>query len=391
MTDVRPASAHSRPAPVPTSGVALAGGWRPAVRLGAPAVGGLSLPAAHPTAAHMYAPRGVWFDAALLVAADSGNHRVLIWHGLPTEDGAPADVVLCQPTATAEGPAAGGRGPRNGLHLPTGVLVHDGALYVADAWHHRILVWSTLPTVSNTPPDGVIGQPDFDSVEPNQGLATAGPQTLYWPYGMGVVDGTFWVADTGNRRVLGWHDDPLGDRPDVLLGQPDLTQRDENRGRDPGADTFRWPHDIAGTGEVLLVADAGNHRVLGWSPIPDGDRPADLVLGQDVMTTATEWPYGPQRATGHRFPYAVSVADGRAVVADTANNRLLVWNRVPDTTQAPPDHVLAQPDFAANGENRWDQVADDTLCWPYGVHLAGDRLAVADSGNNRVMLWERTE
>ncbi len=88
-------------------------------------------------------------------------------------------------------------------------------------------------------------------------------------------------------------------------------------------------------------------------------------------------------------------------VADTANNRILLWDGVPGRNSAaaghsgvgPPwrgaDAVLAQPDFGSNGENRWTSVQRDTLCWPYGLSLRGDRLAVADSGNNRVMLWRR--
>ena len=43
--------------------------------------------------------------------------------------------------------------------------------------------------------------------------------------------------------------------------------------------------------------------------------------------------------------------------------------------------------FAANGENRWASITRDSMCWPYGISLAGDRLAVADSGNNRVVIW----
>ena len=35
-------------------------------------------------------------------------------------------------------------------------------------------------------------------------------------------------------------------------------------------------------------------------------------------------------------------------------------------------------------------VADDSLCWPYGLSAAGDLLAVADSGNNRVTFWRLT-
>ena len=78
-----------------------------------------------------------------------------------------------------------------------------------------------------------------------------------------------------------------------------------------------------------------------------------------------------------------------AMSADTANNRVLFWH-APATTGAFPaaDAVIGQLDFESNGENRWKMVDRDTLCWPYGIHLHGNRLAVADSGNNRVMIWE---
>ncbi len=372
----------------------LSGGWVPDVWLGAPAPGGLALPPANPTMAWMYSPRGVFFDQDHFVVADSGNHRVLIWHGLPTCDEQPADVVLGQPDGTTEGHAAGGRGPENGMNLPTGVLVHDGRLVVADAWHHRILVWSTVPETSSVPPDFVLGQPDFSAVEPNAG-GECSASSLYWPFGIAIVGSTFWVADTGNRRVLGWHGgipEP-GRAADVVLGQPDGSSREENRGEDVGPASFRWPHNITGNDDLLLVADAGDHRVLGWSPAPDGDRAADRVLGQPDLVTAREWPYGPHRADRFRFPYAACM-DGsgefgdRLAIADTANNRVLLWDE-PSADGQPADHVLAQPTFEANGENRWNAVTRDSLCWPYGVWLRGDRLAVADSGNNRIVVWRR--
>ncbi|MFM9032759.1 MAG: NHL repeat-containing protein [Mycobacterium sp.] len=380
----------TRPDVVPD--VDLTGGWVPQVWLGAPAPGGLALPAAKPSMAWMYSPRGVFVSADHLVVADSGNHRVLIWNGVPDRDEQPADVVLGQPDGDTEGPAAGGRGPERGMNLPTGVLVHDGRLIVADAWHHRILVWDSVPTVNDLAPDHVIGQPDPGSVEANRGgdCSAAG---LYWPFGIAVVGTTFWVADTGNRRVLGWRNGiPAPDqRPDVILGQPDAVSHEENRGGPAGPDSFRWAHDISGRDGLLLVADAGDHRVLGWSPQPESDRPADLVVGQPDFTGAEEWPYGPHTADRMRFPYAVCLDGDRLAVADTANNRILLWEGMPDGPVARgADFVLAQPDFGSNGENRWTAVQRDTLCWPYGLSLCGDTLAVADSGNNRVMLWTRT-
>ncbi|MDP2712122.1 MAG: NHL repeat-containing protein [Solirubrobacteraceae bacterium] len=377
------AGAGAGAGPVP----ATYGPWRPRTILGARSSGGLLLPDAKPTASALYAPRGVWLDDERLIASDTGNHRVLIWHGRPDRDGAPADVVLGQPDANSEGPAAGGAGPGNGMFLPTGVLVDDGRLVVSDAWHHRILVWDRVPQRTGTAPDHVLGQPGPHAVEPNAG-ADATATTFYWPFGVAVVDGRFYVCDTGNRRILAWSDGiPLDGRgADVVLGQPDARSRSENRGGAVGPDSFRWPHAIAGTGDGgIVVADAGNHRLLRWDAHPRADRPADGVLGQPDLHTAVEFPYVSQEGR-LRFPYAVASGPGLAV-ADTANNRVLLWDEVPTAATAPAA-VLAQPDLAAAGENRWERIAADTLCWPYGLARWGDELAIADSGNNRIVLWD---
>lgn len=64
--------------------------------------------------------------------------------------------------------------------------------------------------------------------------------------------------------------------------------------------------------------------MLGWSPHPDKDGPADLLFGQPDFASASEWPYGPHRGDRFRFPYAVAVEGGRLAVADTADNRILL-------------------------------------------------------------------
>ncbi|MEZ5285139.1 MAG: NHL repeat-containing protein [Vicinamibacterales bacterium] len=359
----------------------------PRVWLGAPSKGGLALPDAKPSASQLYAPRGVWLDDRRLIVVDSGNHRVLVWNHSPDADHAPADVVLGQPSFESEGPRAAGRGAANGLHLPTGVLVVDGRLFVADAWHHRVLVWNRVPEVSDTPPDVVLGQPDSSSIEPNAG-GSVSASTFYWPYGIGCVAGRFIVTDTGNRRVLIWDGVPEPGQPaDVVLGQDSSTTALENRGGPPTARSFRWPHAVAGDERRLWVADAGNHRVLGWNGTPDGDVDAAEVLGQPDFAHNGEFPYRPQTARMLRFPYSVASDATTLIVADTANNRVLVHPVLDDGRAADAVLALGQPDLASNGENRWRAVAADTLCWPYGVALWQGLVAVADSGNNRVMLW----
>ena len=357
--------------------------------LGAAAPGGLALPAANPTPCQFYGPRGVFLNDDVLVVADSGNHRVLIWNRPPSDSHQPADVVLGQPDFFSEGPNRNRTNARDGLFLPTSVGVFEGKLFVADAWNHRILAWNSVPTRSDVAPDFAIGQPDLFSVEPNQGSMVSSA-TLYWPYGMAFINGQFYVADTGNRRVVAWMGLPQSTRPaDMVLGQDDFAQNGENRNIGVSASSFRWPHALAGTKDILYVADAGNHRVLGWNPTPSHDRPADFVLGQSKFESASEFPYVKQSAEKLRFPYDIECNDKFAVVSDTANNRILIWKHpLTHTRGSAAVAVIGQPDFAANGENHWKAVTDETLCWPYGICLHRDMLAVADSGNNRVMIWD---
>lgn len=194
-----------------------------------------------------------------------------------------------------------------------------------------------------------------------------------------------------HRRVLGWRETaiPQSDRPaDILLGRPDPGRREDNQGGLSAA-TIRWPHAVAGDERTLYIADAGDNRVLGWTPAPaDHTDPAQLALGQESGTVADEFKHRPQGGHRMRFPYSVVCDDQRLMVADTSNNRVLVWRGLPRSGAAvPADTVLAQPDMDANGENRWSAVTVDSMCWPYGLSLARDILAVADSGNNRVMFW----
>jgi uncharacterized protein (TIGR03437 family) len=115
-----------------------------------------------------------------VVAADTVNHRVLIWRG--TSGSSRPDVVLS----------------RSFLD-PVSVVLDGKHLFVGDAGWHRVLVWNTLPSSDDTPADEVLGQPDFTSSIVNE---TPGAGSLHNPAALASDGVNLFVADSADRRIL---------------------------------------------------------------------------------------------------------------------------------------------------------------------------------------------
>ena len=353
---------------------------------------GLATPIA-PRADTLFAPRGVCLARAHgpLFVCDTGHHRLLMWTRMPAADCSPADLLIGQPDFLQEGRNANGAVGAATLNVPTGVAAANDILAVADAWNHRILLWHGYPHASNRCADVVLGQADFNGGLANRGAKAPRADTLNWCYGVAVVAGRLFVADTGNRRVLMWDRIPMtnGTAADVVLGQRDFTTRDENAGEGAGALGMRWPHAIAIVDNKLLVADAGNNRIMVWQTLPTTDGvPCDFVLGQSDMRGLdhNRAAYDPT-ANALNMPYGLGAQGARVVVADTANSRLLGFDADDLAMGATATRLAGQHDFTAKGDNRWGVPRRDSLCWPYDVAYCGDRAVIADSGNNRVLLW----
>jgi hypothetical protein len=86
------------------------------------------------------------------------------------------------------------------------------------------------------------------------------------------------------------------------------------------------------------------------------------------------------------MPYGVGVMRDWLVVADTGNSRLLGW-RKPELSTA--EAIAGQNDFHSKGENRnFGLPRRDSLNWCYGVKICNQVAVIADSGNNRILLWD---
>ncbi|MEZ5829689.1 MAG: hypothetical protein R3D05_00745 [Dongiaceae bacterium] len=352
---------------------------------------GLAVPIA-PRRHTLFGPRGAIRNplTGAVAVADTGHHRLLIWHK-PRADHCPADLQIGQRDFESEG-RNGNRDPSAAsLNVPTGLATDGRALAVADAWNHRVLIWKNWPETDNQPADLVLGQRDFKDTAANRG-GEPDAVTLNWCYGVSFVDGGLAVADTGNRRVLWWDQLPTrnGQPADLVLGQRDFDSRDENAGLDAGALGMRWPHAIASRGPMLLVADAGDNRIMVWNRRPERPgTPCDFVLGQAKFSEVehNRGRYLPDR-NALNMPYGLTIASEWLVAADTANSRLVGWPADTLAMDAPARALLGQPDFGSKGDNRWQMPVRDSLCWPYGVTSDDAALMIADSGNNRVLLWD---
>ena len=289
---------------------------------------------------------------------------------LAFDNGQDAAVVIGQPDFTSSGSGLSATGLNGPWGNPT---VANDILYVPDYWNNRILGYYGIPTTHGAAADFVLGQSDFTS---NESLLERGG--LSGPISVAIHGETMALIDFDHKRVLIYHGLPTttGAEPDVVIGQEDFTSNETACTADRlNADSV-WL-----TENKLLVADAGQHRVLIWNGIPtEHGTPADLVLGQESFTECDSG----TGASRLNLPYDIWSDGERVVVTDSDNYRVLIWNTFPTTNGQAADVVLGQEDMdtSASGDP-----SDSTFAWGAFVTSNGNQLFIGDCGA-RVLIWD---
>jgi hypothetical protein len=336
----------------------------------------------------LLAPRGVCLADGKLFVADTGQNRVFIWHQLPTQAQCPPDVVLGQVGKAATGRNANGRVSASSLMYPSGIWSDGQRLIVADAWNHRVLIWHQLPTEDGQAADVVLGQPDFLSNEPNvKGIGQSPTaQSLYWPYGLWSDGQQLWIADTGNRRILYFSQIPQQHyaAAEAVIGKPNFEERDYDH------QYPIWPYSVkVHPNGAMAVADTQYYRVMIWNDWKTAFRQkADVIIGQGSFEGNGQNQFGwfPEANTLN-WCYDMAFYQDGIWVADTGNSRLLWFGELPKQHNAAADDVLGQDNFTTGSENKNSiKSTEDSLYWPFHISIEGSTMAVADTGNHRVAL-----
>ena len=384
---------------------------------------------------------GIAFDSAgNLWMTDPGNRRVLRFPAAAIAKGGgglTADIEIGQVDFVSTQKNLDPTNPNsptytNQFAVPAGIAFDAaGNLYVSDAdlsisnttIPGRVLVFtasSLIPSsyISAARIMGVVQQ-SASGVTPSQSqydhTVMLDPQGIFvLPNNLGIG-----VVDTQSSRILIfdpytlWPDPNTSFSPQAktIIGQanscvayPGQACRAANNGLpSPSAGTLSLPTSVALAGTDLLIADAGNNRVIGMPQVAGAYTSANRVLGQDRMDTFSinliegrEFAFVSQNAQGACADAALAIDSTgdtpHLYVADPCNNRVLGFNDARKLVPgAKADIVIGQPDMQTalcnypSGDPNQPPTKSG-LCIPIGLLVdSNGNLYVADSGNGRVL------
>jgi hypothetical protein len=318
--------------------------------------------------------------------ADSGNHRILIFHTLPKDSNATADVVIGQVNFTGNSPNGGGSVSASGFKLPAYLAVSaEGVLYVADAQNNRVLIFKQIPKTNGAAADIVIGQPNMADNTANNFLLPQQAQRLSIPTAVAIHSGKLYISDGGNNRILVFNTLPTANAPaaDMAIGQADTDATNAGTDYTSNSDYLNLPFAVYFSEGRMYAADVINNRFLVFNSIPAAaDTRPNYVLGQMNSFTGSSDCGGSVNAQCFNNPAGVTVQNNRLAIADNANNRVLFFALPVTSNGIAAQAVLGQVNMTSSAS----ATTQTGLNMPISVVYSANMLWILDNGNNRVVV-----
>jgi hypothetical protein len=272
------------------------------------------------------------------------------------------------------------------LNEPVGLYAaRDGTFYVADRGNHRVMRYTLDGRRNGTPIGDGRGNGSRQLKSPNAVVIDEKIAAVY-------------ISDFGNRRIQLWSEGGMGAKVETVVGKLDLN--DSDTGTFYGADDIQLDPRV---NDTFYISEADTRTVSRWKlhanssdssfrlfQAPRGihvnaQRIAYVIhCSPDYVSKCSLGKCIPLKVqSGHRLadyscPSAVTLdIDGRIFIADTGNERIMLWH-----LNAPESICIAG--CSETRGNRVDQLAepsDLTFDWK-------GNLLVADTANHRVQRFD---
>ena len=339
-------------------------------------------------------PVSVSSNGERLAVTDRFNNRILIWNSVPNKKTDP-DIVIGQQNFTTQNHGSG----LNQLNFPGQVIITpDNKMLVADSENHRVLVWTTFPTVSGQSADYAIPVTNYVDMGDS------------WPWGVWSNGEKTIITATVAENVLLWNSFPgPSTPPDVVLYSSQIgTPRsiisngeyimigDENASgpcsgvngarsthvftswptssRDPDACVEQWVSGVIDDGKIYSIPAGGEF----------------LYLWDNLYTTSADLKSKVKNALpgeGHRWAGGddggATVANGKLFIAEYNGNRISVYDSLPTSAKEKPDWSLMT-------DNILDYpLIDDFIIQNPVPESDGDMFIVTSGFDRSLSVWKK--
>ncbi|MEM4723783.1 MAG: hypothetical protein QXP01_02090, partial [Candidatus Hadarchaeum sp.] len=362
--------------------------------------------------------RGAFLNDGRLMLLGGERPELRIWNSFPQGASDEADLVLNLESA---GLWAGDY---------EGVAVAGNKIYFSQGNFNRVVGYNSVPTKANQRPDFVIGSPNLETntLEANffiqNGVPASNSRNLFvnsdfdrklyvWknlpdqsgaypdlvynlpaqPWDIALWDDTLALA--GQKTVYIWKKLPIeGNLPDVILNQQ------------IGGIAFQDLKGVALDDRYFYLSDHNAGKVYVWEGLPDEKtNPApkfvmevsgpwrldsdgeylvvDAIYEQSVKIYRVDelsnnpTPVASIGGPGRmNLPQDATVSRGHLFIADSGFNRVLVWNSIEEAIDGkwPPDVILGKEDL----EDRQPRIGRNSFYNPSGICFDGSYLWVGE-------------
>jgi hypothetical protein len=327
-----------------------------------------------------------------VIVADTNNHRLNFYNPAPTATGATPNFFIGKVVAGFNGRNAMAADKTNFL-APYGMLLKGTQMFVADTGNHRVLVWNGIPTTNDTAPNFAIGQQDVDTVTFPSG--SSAQNTLNSPRGLCASSNKLFVTESGNHRVSIYNLPITGNQPNAIavLGQPTYLDNSSCAATSKGCFNQAWGCFYDEVSDELFVTDRNNHRIIYWqnfmTNFEAGPDPMDGGASDAKQFLGT-WVFGSNDATSAcsatklNTPIGVWADATNLWIADTGNKRVVGFNR--NITSDTPTQLitLGETTNSSCGGGTTQALLSNSI----GVISVSGKIYTANSNSRRVVMWD---